>query len=464
MGNLHLPVQQGDFFLPLDNSAVFMASVTGKKTPFVFRVSCELDGTVHLPDLAAAFDEAARRFPFLGTELRPGLFWYYLEPLKKPFRLQADSRFPVEYHRIGRWGNHLFRVRVYGSRVACEFHHILTDGTGAMEFLRTLVACYLTRRGVHCADWETVKRPDEPVDPREYEDAYAALVRKGIPEPDPLPAAFKLPGRRYRHGPYRVTTGSMPVAAALRAARERGVSLTELLAAVHLWSLQAVAEETAAERRHLPYGNRELDARRIRSRAGDRAGGMLPSDRPSADGPACVQIPVNMRKFYPSPTMRNFFLFVPVSIDLRLGHYEFSAILERVRHQMKLGLDRKELDRQIVRNVGSEQKLVARVIPLVAKNVGLKIIGAYAADLPYSGSLSNIQSVSMPQAFAGHIRRFDFVPSRNTTTGANVGVVSWKDTLAVSVGSMVVERSFERHFFSTCASLDIPVTVESNIK
>jgi hypothetical protein len=444
MGNLHFPVKPGDFFLPLDNSAVFMASVTGRDTPFVFRVSCELDEPIQLDALELAFAGAVKRFPFLTMELRPGLFWYYLEPLGKPCRLQADSRYPVEYHHLGRSDRHLFRVRVYGSRIACEFHHLLTDGTGAVEFLRMLVACYLTERGVVCEDWQGIKNPVEPYDPREYEDAYAHLVRKGVPEPDPLPPAAKLPGRRYRDGTYRVTTGSLSVACALAAARSRGVTLTELLAAVHLYAFQAVLTEAVSA------------AGGVNGRTSSRRGG-------TRLAPVCVQIPVNMRKFYPSPSMRNFFLFVPLTLDLRLGTYGFDELLERVRYQLKLGLDRREFDRQIVRNVGSEQKFIARVVPLAIKNIALRLIGAKVADRPFSGSLSNIQTVSMPAPFAAHIRRFDFVPSRNAVTGANIGVISWQDTLAVTVGSLIEDRSFERHFFTQCVALGIPVKIESNI-
>ena len=429
MANLHHPAHGSDLFYPLDNSAVFIASVTGKASPFIYRVSCELDETVYLPDLEAALAETAERFPFFKTELRPGVFWYYLDPLKKPLKLYADTRFPVEYHSLQRWNRYLFRVRVYGSRIACEFHHILTDGTGSLEFLKTLTASYLTRRGVVCDDWQGIKHPSETVDPLEYEDAYASRFRKKIPLPSPEPTAFQLPGPRYRNPVYRVTTGSVSLAEALKIARGKGVSLTALLAAIHLSALQSVCEEC----------------------------------RPTDWKPICVQIPVNMRHFYPSRSMRNFFLYITVSIDRRLGHYEFQEILDCVHYTIKLNLQSKELDRQLKRNVRGEENPLSRMVPLIIKNQVLRVIGMLSADKPFSGSLSNLQMVSMPEEFASKIIRFDFLPARKRSTGVNVGVVSWKDTLSITLGSLVVDRSFERYFFSQCASLGFNVTVESNI-
>lgn len=429
MANIIQSAQTNDFFFPLDNSAVFIASTTCKTSPYVYRVSCELDELIFLPALEEALAAVTPRFPFLSTELRAGLFWYYLDPLKTPLRLYADSRFPAEYHPLMRRGRYLFRVRAYASRLSCEFHHALTDGFGAIEFLRSLIAAYLTVRGVRCDDWEGIRKPGSAVNPGELADAYAGLSRKSVPLPDPLPPAFQLPGSRYRGQAYRVTTGTLSLASALKTARERKVSITELLSSVYLASLQDVFEERQSGRWK----------------------------------PICVQVPVNMRKFHPSPTLRNFFLFITVSIDRRLGHYEFDEILERVHCQFKLNLTGKELDRQIRRNVRGEEIILSRIVPLHIKNVVLRIISRLASDKPFSGNISNVQAVAMPDAFAAHIRRFDMLPSRKTAVGANIGVISWKDMLSVTVGSLVIDRSFERYFFARCAGLGIPVTVESNI-
>jgi NRPS condensation-like uncharacterized protein len=415
-------------YYPLDNSAVFIASITSRSSPYIYRISCELDELIYLTDLEKAFDLTIERFPWFKAELRPGVFWYYLDPLKRLVKLTADSLFPAEYHQLEK-GTYLFRVRVYGSRIACEFHHTLTDGTGALEFLRSLIASYLTFRGVVCNDWQDIVRPDSKIDPAEFEDAYALKIRKNIPKPDNLPPAFHLPGKRYTGMTYRITAGTASVAVLQKTAKHLGVSITELLAAVHLFALQSVAE----------------------------------SGHNKSVRPICIQVPVNMRRFYPSKTLRNFFLFVPLTLDNRLGHYDLDEIISIVHHSMYLKLNMKEMDRQIRRNVTGENNYLSRIVPLVFKNIVLRMIRTAMSDPPYSGSFSNLQKVSMPEIFADHIKRFDFIPARNMLTGANVGVVSWKDKISISIGSLVVERDFERSFFKSCVGLGIPVTVESNI-
>jgi hypothetical protein len=429
MANIPDSLRAHDYYFPLDNGAVFMASVTGRSAPFIFRISCDLDEPVYLPDLEAALVSVADRFPFFKTVLRRGVFWFYLDPLKRPVRVFADTRYPVEYHRLGSMHRYLFRVRAYDSRISCEFHHILTDGTGAVEFVRALVACYLTRRGVSCLDWGTIKKPTDPVDPEELVDAYANLVGKTLPVPGKLPAAWHLPGKRLHGIPYRVTTGTMPVSVALEKARGSGVSLTVFLSAIYLAALQDVFEATP----------------------------------PRTAKPISVQIPVNMRRFHPTASLRNFFLCVSVSIDPRLGHYDFREILDRVSHEFALNLTVKELNRQIRRNVMGEEMLFSRLIPLVVKDPVLKIVGAFV-DGPVSGNISNLQSVNLPPEFAAHVRRFDFLPGRKAAVGANIGVVSFGDCLSVTIGSLVREPALERAFFTRCVALGIPVTVDSNMQ
>lgn len=405
-----------------------MASTTGSRTPYVFRVSCELTDPVFLPDLETALGKVCERFPFVKTRLRSGIFWYYLDPVSASPGVTAESVDPCELIAWGRWKRRLVRIRVYGSRVSCEFHHIITDGTGAMEFLRSLIATYLSLRGVVCEDWEGVKKPDSPIEHAEFEDAYEALFRSDIPFPDRLPPAYHLGGKRFAGAEYRATYGSFVLSEILAASRSRGVSITELLVSVYIATLQDLHESQC------------LGVYR----------------------PICVQVPVNMRKYHPSATLRNFFLFAPVTIDRRLGHYSFDDIVYRVHHSLRLGLDERELDRQIKRNVRGELYLYSRVVPLAVKTVFLRSVGKKSAEAPFSGSLSNMQAISMPSAFASSIRRFDLLPPRNDAFGASIGVASFGDELTIAIGSRLADASFERVFFTRCSGLGLRATVTSN--
>lgn len=423
-----------DHYYRLDNSAIFTAAIAGVAGPLVYRLSFELEQTLVLPRLQTAIAHLAPRFPYLFVELRNGVFWHYLEPASRLPSVEVEAPWPVAplpYRR----GRPLCRITAYGRRVACEFHHAVTDGTGAMAFLRALLVEYLRLGGLGEDGpreiFGDVIRPEDPIDPEEEEDAYGRYFNKSSPHPVKTAKAFLMPGRR-RILEYRETEGKLPLRQALDTAKSLKVTLTELLTAIYLASLQDLYEA-------LPPGRRRRARKNI-----------------------AVQIPVNLRNLYPSRTLRNFFLCVSPSIDLRLGHWSFEEILRRVHHQFRLGLEEKEMLRQIRRNVGGEKNPLGRVMFLPFKTLLLRIINKNIGLKAFSGSISNIGAISLPEPYAAQVRAFGLILPRGRHYGANIGVFSWKETLSVTIGSCVENREFERAYFSRLASLGLPVTVRCN--
>jgi hypothetical protein len=56
---------------------------------------------------------------------------------------------------------------------------------------------------------------------------------------------------------------------------------------------------------------------------------------------------------------------------MRLGPYSFEELLSQVHRRMQMEVDRRELGRQITRNVGAELMPVIRVTPLFVKDIFL---------------------------------------------------------------------------------------------
>ncbi len=418
-----------------DNSAVFTASAATREGPFIFRLSCELKETVDADALERALERSARRFPYLFVVLRRGLFWHYFESAPEAPKPEREGTVPCALRGDDRV-KPLCRVFARGRTVACEFHHAVTDGTGGMVFLKTLIIEYLLALGVPLESGgirhvDFIDRTAEP-ESDEWEDSYRRYFRRDLPPPEEGSKAWLLPGRRFRHA-YRVTAAEMPLEKALTLARERKASLTEWLVACYAAALQDIALE-------------EKGGKKFRSKA-------LIS----------IQVPVNLRKLYPSRTMRNFFLFAAPSIDLRFGPWEFPDILERVHHQMRLGVTKMEFYRQLKRNVGGELHPLGRGVVLPVKNLALKLMNRRLNLSLYSGSLSNLQAIALPEDAAARVERFLFFPPSNRVTGANVGVLSWKDRLIVTVGSTLEDPSAERFFFRRLAREGLEVRVDTNL-
>jgi ABC-type transport system substrate-binding protein len=93
--------------------------------------------------------------------------------LEKSPRIREESSYPLTPMSREDIRQCAFRVIVYGSRIAVEFFHSLTDGSGGMIFLKTLTAEYLQQKyGIAIPAREgVVGRLEEPSE-GELEDSF----------------------------------------------------------------------------------------------------------------------------------------------------------------------------------------------------------------------------------------------------------------------------------------------------
>ena len=92
------------------------------------------------PDvLQEALNQTIEIFPTFLMVLRKGLFWHYLEPCNLRPIVKEEYKEPCSRLYIKDKKTLLFEVTYYKKRINFEVFHVLTDGTGATEFLKELV-------------------------------------------------------------------------------------------------------------------------------------------------------------------------------------------------------------------------------------------------------------------------------------------------------------------------------------
>lgn len=416
----------------LDNAAKIFPAVDSPLVTTMFRLSATLTEPVDPERLQRAADSLAERFPYFRVTLRSGMFWHYLQRVNESAVVVEEREPPCRTVDARHGRPLLYRVLHYGRKVSVEFSHIMTDGFGALMYFRALVAAYLELQGIEPDDWGDVRRAGQDVDPEEFEDSYKKFWDPAIPLPPDQERAFQIPDAVDDPRALDVTTGISPIAPLLALARARRVTLTELLAALHIFVLHEYLDE-------LPPGLRRRCLRPIR-----------------------LVVPVNLRKLFPSRTMRNFLLHVTPGIDPRLGRFTFDEVVEQVHHFMRVEVSSKLLKQQIARNMRGETHPLIRIVPLVAKiPVERRLYQKYGNAIA-SGVLSNLGPVAMPAAFDERIERFEFLTVPNPDTRASVGVISHRDLIYTSFGSLVRSRELERRFFSRLRALGVPVKIETN--
>ncbi|HIW74720.1 MAG TPA: alcohol acetyltransferase [Firmicutes bacterium] len=415
----------------LDNSALIYPAVMRRNWAAMFRVSVTLTETIRPDVLQQALEDTVRRMPTFRLSLRRGLFWYYLD-LNEPMpRVEPDVLNPCKKIDKGENGGYCFRVRYYRERIALELFHSISDGTGAMVFLKTLAARYLTLRGHPIPAGEGVLDCGEEPRREEMEDSHLKHAHFQRIESRRESAAYHPAMTREPVHTLSVITGRMPVEQVHERAGALGVTINEYLAGALCYAFCRLQKKELAGKKQRPK-------------------------------PVKISVPINMRSFYPSETVRNFSLFVNPGVDPSYGDYSFEETVLQIHHFMRLRLNEKYLNAVLSANVGNQKNAAARLAPLFLKNWAMDIGYRLYGESRYTVSLSNLGVMKAPAAMAPYIRRFDFImgPPRTNTHGSTA--VSWDGVLNLTVASVVEETEAERLLFTELVRRGIHVLVESN--
>lgn len=418
-------------WLRLDNAAKIYPAAQRQNWSNVFRISATLREQVDRQVLSQALDVTVRRFPSIAARLRKGVFWYYLQQLEHAPAIREESCCPLVPMSRKEIRQCALRVIVYQGRIAVEFFHSLTDGNGALVFLKTLVAEYILQKyGVHVpAQQGVLGRLEEPSN-EEMEDSflkYAGPVNASRAQN----TAWRLGGTPNPDDFKTLTCFTLPVEQVLKKAKEQGVTLTVYLCSVMMMALQNMQAEAVPVRMFRKY---------IR-----------------------VLIPVNLRKLFPSKTLRNFALYTTPEIDPRLGDYSFSDICKAVTHRMGLEITPQYMSTMIAVNVSSEKLMAVRVIPLFLKNLIMKAIFNAVGERKSCLSMSNLGAVQVPEEMRHYVERFDFILGVQAAAPYNCGVLSYGDTLYINFIRDVQEPTLEANFCKVLQDLGLTPQVQSNL-
>ena len=417
-------------WMPLDNAAKIYPAARSHNWTNAFRLSATLKEEVDTKVLQSALDVTIRRFPSLGTRLRKGLFWYYLQQVSHAPAIRQEMSYPLTRMTRKDLRDCALRVIVYHNRIAVEFFHSLTDGNGGVIFLKALVAEYLQQKYhlVIPAEQGVVGRLEEP-SPEELEDSflkYAGPVSASRRENN----AWHLKGTPEPDGFLNVTCFQLPVAQVLEQAHHYCVSMTTFLSAALMQAILNLQAQQIPNRRYRKY---------VR-----------------------LLIPVNLRRLFPSKSMRNFALYTTPEVDPKLGDYSFEELCQIIQHRIALDVTPKQMSARIATNVKSEQVFLLKITPLFIKNLVMKAVFLAVGERKSCLCLSNLGQVTLPKEMESYVERMDFILSSQAMSPHNCGVLSYKDTLYVNFTRNIVEPNLEREFFLVLRDMGLPVEVQSN--
>lgn len=413
------------YFQKIDNVGIMYASITTYKNPNTYRISVKLKEKISEAELKEAVIKTLEIIPAFNVKLKRGLFWYYLEKNNLEPVVEQDNTYPCVRIDTYKNNNFLFKITYFEKRINIDVSHILSDGTGAINFLETLIKNYLTIKKEINGQKETFA---EMLSKNEMSSdsfkRYCEFIEKK--DDKKLEFAYKLKGIRLYENELNVIIGTVSVEELKKKAKEYNVNITSFILAIYVYSIYN--ENYKYHRQNKPI---------------------------------TICIPVNLRNYFESTSMNNFFIPVNIKVDFYKKIYTFEELIKIVDEEVKKEIEKENLARKFKSTVAYEVNLFARAVPLFIKNFIIKI-GFLIGDSVVSATLSNLGNIKVSEEIRPYIDKYDVMIYCNNSQPMKIALVSFEDKMSLAFSSCLTDVEIQKSFFTFLTKLGINVTITSN--
>ena len=402
----------------LDNSAKIFPMSTGEKYSTVFRLSVVLKNNIQPEILQKAVIKTLEKYEPFKVRMKAGLFWYYLEQNHKIPKVEEEREYPCKYINPRRNKGYLFKVTYFKNKINIDIFHSLTDGNGGTIFFREMVYTYLEL----CYP-EDLKQENRKVRKIEYdiEDSYIKNYNKKINTNVPNPRAYELKGKKIKLGAISAIHQIINLEQLKQECEKYDVTVTQYLTAVLMYAIY--------------------------------------SENYRGKKPLKVCIPVNLKKYYPSKTISNFFSFI--MLDGKKKQDNFDEIVNLVKQEFKEKLAEEEILKTMSANVKLGNNIFIKLIPLILKNVIVRL--SYLEIRKHSTiTYSNTGRVGIMGEYQKYIDYFMILISPDPVEKIKCSSCTFEDKIVFTFTSILNNNRIEKAFYEFLRNKGIEVNIESN--
>lgn len=396
----------------IDNASILFLAQIRKDHTNSFRFSMTLKEDICPETLQMAVDRVYRRFPTVIAGFYPGFFHYFQVPAKMPPQVMPDpgclrTMTPKELRECA------YRVYYQGKKISIEAFHALTDGYGAIASFTTLVAEYLRlKHGAQIAVTNTLVDLSHSPMLHELEDSFLNYDNDK-PKRIPRRNAYQIPGENVDRSHVKTTAYAVPTRGMLDAAHRYGVSINTLISAVMADSVMALQERLIS-------------------------GKLLP---------VRIMVPVDLRRIFPSRTLRNFSYYVLPTMEPQDSRKPFLEKLRSFTEQIRAQLEKDYMASVITNNVKMQNSWYFRMIPLAVKRHLMRLICNFFGEITSSVTVTNLGNVNMPEDMRQFVQHMDVALTPRMRSPYGCAVLSYGDTLTINVSRFTAAPVLEEIFF-----------------
>ncbi|WP_078394580.1 hypothetical protein [Shouchella patagoniensis] len=412
----------------LDNTANIFHAVEQKGNSSVYRVALMMHGTVQKEQLQLALDDTINHFSMFSVKLSKGFFWDSLEENKKKIRVEQEIDTPCSSMDSLKNNGHLIRVLYFKKRISVEIFHSLTDGNGALVFLKALVTNYIHYCGYN-KDQDLNRNAAYPkLTPYALDDSYKNYTTEEKSYKETSGHANKVYKLRGTDIDYTaVTQGILDANEVRKRAKIYGVSVTAFLTSVLILSIFKA---------NLRY---RLSQEEI-----------------------IIALPVDLRSNFPSESLRNFFSVINVGtkIEDQTTMEELTALVSK---EMQIKTQKEYLQHAINNQVKWKQMLSARFVPIFIKYIFMRYGFTTLGEKKKTMTLTNLGKISLPDEVTPYVEHMEVLMYPTPQSPINVGSITFNNRLVLSFTRKVEEMDVISLFFKELSTIhNLDITLYSN--
>ena len=408
-------------WIKLDNAATIYPATITRKYASMFRLTITLKENVDKKTLEEALKNIMKRFPTFNYSLKQGFFWCYLERIKKTPRIDNDSNNPMVRKNFDK--NYLFRVRLHKNRIAIEYFHALTDGTGAITFLLTLTSEYLRLKyNIKPTYNNLILDPNSEPSIEETEDSFLKYAKKkgNLTREH---KAYHIKGTKEKDNIINIITGIINIKELKTLTKKYNTTITIFLVSLLIYLIQDF-ENT---------DNKEIK----------------------------ISIPINLRNTFKTKTLRNFSSYINVGIK-KDKLYSLEEIIKIIKTQVKDMTTESKLSAWITANVNLMKNGFIRRIPMFIKKHIMSFIEYKMGDGYITTVLSNLGLIILPKEIEEYVTDMNFILGNSRNKSGCITMIGYKDNLYITFSRNIEESELERKFFTYLSNNGIKIKIESN--
>ena len=419
-------LKKSKYWFKLDNAGKIFPHVSKDERSNVFHLSFFIDEEVNKEILEDAVNKVVPRFESFAVQLKNGLFWNYFASNQRRVVVEEEPARLCRYFRAHQSNGYLFKVYYLKNKITLETFHAISDGTGAMHLLKSIVYQYFKLRGFKI-NHEGKILSEKPFSKKESEDNFVSNYDKDKRKNLKEEKAYHFSGERFsQHWMLlmKIRVNSKDLIALVK--EKYKCTITQYITAVLGYSIYKETVDFVGKKR-----------------------------------PLKIFIPVNLRPYFDSVTLRNFSLYIKATYDSEKTDWTFENMLELTKEQFADQLQKDKLHQRISSLVGFEKNPLIRALPLVLKTIAFKIGYQILGDSISSCSISNLGVIDLPSDLKDKVLDVDFV---NSGYGLAMMLASIHSHTNILISTHLKDLSIINHVISLMVKDGLDVILDTNYK